>query len=364
MNKAYRIVWNACTNTWTAVQENAKAKGKSSSGRVSAEPATLGGLGLKSSRFVCTALASALMLTAGYANAGPGIFINDGNDDGCIVTSDESSRRNALFFLSNNNLEWAAGQNGGSMPGASAFQGKCTPGDAATQINRALFHGDAGGAGSKHLSLGGRLDVNSGIIGLGDRAAGNNSIRIGSGNTLQAANSQSNSVAIGNDVETKAAMAVGIGPTAKANGQQSVAVGNSVEASGNFSVAIGTSARANAAQTVALGNNANAAGEDALAIGRSANAQAKDSIAFGRSSQAAAKGVAIGSEASAAVANSVALGSGTTAIAAADQSGTKNVNGLNYTYCRQFRQQFCDRWQPSNQTGRGGRSFGCFHRCD
>ena len=333
MNKAYRIVWNACTNTWTAVQENAKAKGKSSSGRVSAEPAALGSLGLKSSRFVCTALASTLMMTAGYANAGPGIFINDGNDDGCIVTSDESSRRNALFFLTNNNLEWAAGQaSGGSMPSANAFRNKCSPADAASQTNRALFHGDAGGAGSKHLSLGGRLDVNSGIIGLGDRAAGNNSIRIGSGNTLQAANSQSNSVAIGNDVETKAAMAVGIGPTAKANGQQSVAVGNSVEASGNFSVAIGTSARANAAQTVALGNNANAAGEDALAIGRSANAQAKDSIAFGRSSQAAAKGVAIGSEAKALVPNSVALGSDTVAVAAADQSGTKNVNGLNYTY--------------------------------
>ena len=333
MNKAYRVIWNVCTNTWTAVQENAKAKGKSSSGRVSAEPATLGSLGLKSSRFVCTALVSALMMTAGYANAGPGIFINDGNDDGCIVTSDESSRRNALFFLTNNNLEWAAGQaSGGSMPSANAFRNKCSPADAASQTNRALFHGDAGGAGSKHLSLGGRLDVNSGIIGLGDRAAGNNSIRIGSGNTLQAANSQSNSVAIGNDVETKAAMAVGIGSAAKANGTQSVAVGNSVESSGNYSVAIGTSARANAAQTVALGNNANAAGEDALAIGRSANAQAKDSIAFGRSSQAAAKGVAIGSDASAAVANSVALGSGTTAVAAADQSGTKNVNGLNYTY--------------------------------
>ena len=250
-----------------------------------------------------------------------------------VLMTDESIRRNALFFLVNNNLEWAAGQaSGGNMPSVNAFRDKCRSGDAASQTNRALFYGDAGGAGSKHLSLGGRLDVNSGIIGLGDRAAGNNSIRIGSGNTLQAANSQSNSVAIGNDVETKAALAVGIGPTAKANGQQSVAVGNSVEASGNFSVAIGTSARANAAQTVALGNNANAAGEDALAIGRSANAQAKDSIAFGRSSQAAAKGVAIGSEASAAVANSVALGSGTTAVAATNQSGTKNVNGLNYTY--------------------------------
>ena len=273
------------------------------------------------------------MMTAGYANAGPGIFINDGTDDGCIVTSDESIRRNALFFLVNNNLEWAAGQaSGGNMPSVNAFRDKCRSGDAASQTNRALFYGDAGGAGSKHLSLGGRLDVNSGIIGLGDRAAGNNSIRIGSGNTLQAANSQSNSVAIGNDVETKAALAVGIGSAAKANGVQSVAVGNSVESSGYYSVAIGTSARANAAQTVALGNNANAAGEDALAIGRSANAQAKDSIAFGRSSQAAAKGVAIGSDASAAVANSVALGSGTTAVAATNQSGTKNVNGLNYTY--------------------------------
>ena len=305
MNKAYRIVWNACTNTWTAVQENAKAKGKSSSGRVSAEPATLGRLGLKSSRFVCTALASALMMTAGYANAGPGIFINDGNDDGCIVTSDESARRNALFFLSNNNLEWAAGQaSGGSMPSANAFRNKCSPTDAASQTNRALFHGDAGGAGSKHLSLGGRLDVNSGIIGLGDRAAGNNSIRIGSGLTLDAANSKTNSIAIGSGVVANA----------------------------NQALAIGSIAKATAEQTVALGNNANAAGEDALAIGRSAHAQAKDSIAFGRSSQAAATGVAIGSDANAAVANSVALGSGTTAVAATNQSGTKTVNGLSYTY--------------------------------
>jgi len=305
MNKAYRIVWNARTNTWTAVQENAKAKGKSSSGRVSAEPATLGSLGLKSSRFVCTALASALMMTAGYANAGPGIFINDGDDGGCIVTSDESSRRNALFFLTNNNLEWAAGQaSGGSMPSANAFRNKCSPADAASQTNRALFHGDAGGAGSKHLSLGGRLDVNSGIIGLGDRAAGNNSIRIGSGSTLDAANSKTNSIAIGSGVVANA----------------------------NQALAIGSAAKATAEQTVALGNNANAAGEDALAIGRSANAQAKDSIAFGRSSQAAAKGVAIGSEAKALVPNSVALGSDTIAVAAADQSGTKNVNGLNYTY--------------------------------
>ena len=305
MNKAYRIVWNARTNTWTAVQENAKAKGKSSSGRVSAEPATLGSLGLKSSRFVCTALASALMMTAGYANAGPGIFINDGDDGGCIVTSDESARRNALFFLTNNNLEWAAGQaSGGSMPSSNAFRNKCSPGDAASQINRALFYGDAGGAGSKHLSLGGRLDVNSGIIGLGDRAAGNNSIRIGSGLTLDAANSKTNSIAIGSGVVANA----------------------------NQALAIGSIAKATAEQTVALGNNAHAAGEDALAIGRSAHAQAKDSIAFGRSSQAAATGVAIGSDANAAVANSVALGSGTTAVAATNQSGTKTVNGLSYTY--------------------------------
>ncbi|WP_241236107.1 YadA-like family protein [Eikenella corrodens] len=262
-------------------------------------------MGFKSPRFAYTAMASAMMMAAGYANAGPGIFINDGDDTGCIVTSDESSRRNALFFLTNNNLEWAAGQaSGGSMPSANAFRNKCTPGDAASQTNRALFYGDAGGVGSKHLSLGGRLDVNSGIIGLGDRAAGNNSIRIGSGLTLDAANSKTNSIAIGSGVVANA----------------------------NQALAIGSIAKATAEQTVALGNNAHAAGMDALAIGRSAHAQAQDSIAFGRSSQAAAKGVAIGSDASAAVANSVALGSGTTAVAAADQSGTKNVNGLNYTY--------------------------------
>ena len=309
MNKAYRIVWNARTNTWTAVQENAKAKGKSSSGRVSAEPATLGSLGLKSSRFVCTALASALMMTAGYANAGPGIYINDGTDEGCIVTNDTSLDGNAMFFYvdlgsGNHQLHWAAGQNGSTKPNINQFRGKCNPTNATSQTDRALFYGNTGGAGSKHLSLGGRLDVNSGIIGLGDRAAGNNSIRIGSGSTLDAANSKTNSIAIGSGVVANA----------------------------NQALAIGSAAKATAEQTVALGNNANAAGEDALAIGRSAHAQAKDSIAFGRSSQAAATGVAIGSDANAAVANSVALGSGTTAVAATNQSGAKTVNGLNYTY--------------------------------
>ena len=34
MNKTYRVVWNESTNTWVAVQETAKAHGKSASGSV------------------------------------------------------------------------------------------------------------------------------------------------------------------------------------------------------------------------------------------------------------------------------------------------------------------------------------------
>ena len=83
MNKVYRTVWNEHTNTWVAVQETAKSHGKSASVGVGIGEAILIRVGTSVPRLVSSAVALALAATAGYAHAGPGIYINDGQDDNC-----------------------------------------------------------------------------------------------------------------------------------------------------------------------------------------------------------------------------------------------------------------------------------------
>ena len=79
MNKTYRVVWNEGTNTWVAVQETAKAHGKSASGSVHGiAVGLLERAGIKIPRFAASTMLLGLTATAGYAHAGPGIYINDG----------------------------------------------------------------------------------------------------------------------------------------------------------------------------------------------------------------------------------------------------------------------------------------------
>lgn len=101
MNKAYRVVWNAHTSTWTAVQKNVKAKGKAAaSGLASITSAILG----KSPRVAYAAVASAMMMAAGSANAGPGIFVsaaayysvNDGGTHGDNYSGNGATKPGAL----------------------------------------------------------------------------------------------------------------------------------------------------------------------------------------------------------------------------------------------------------------------------
>lgn len=69
MNKIYRVVWNKETNTWTAVCEYAKSKGKSSSS--SGVVGALSNGVFTAVRFTYTALVSALILVSGQAWANP-----------------------------------------------------------------------------------------------------------------------------------------------------------------------------------------------------------------------------------------------------------------------------------------------------
>lgn len=167
-----------------------------------------------------------------------------------------------------------------------------------TQTNRTLFYGDTTfgyaidekNAGSKHLTLGGRLDVNSGIIGVGNKGTNGvgatNSIRMGSGTSLDAANDADKAITIGVDSGATAENATTIGHGTKAGRQNAFAIGTNANASGNSAVAVGSGAGTSANSATAVGNDAKATATDASAYGHIATAKGISASAFGHGANA------------------------------------------------------------------------------
>ena len=251
-----------------AVQETAKAHGKSASGSVHGiAVGLLERVGIKIPRFAASTMLLVLTATAGYAHAGPGIYINDGQDVNCTVLPDGSTAVPYAIQPGNPQQVSTPLQGVGSVSvynaadvGLTSSYNPCNSRTTASseahdkQTNRTLFYGDKNHTasetenGAKNLTLGGRLDVNSGIIGLGDRGTNGtnatNSIRIGTGVTLDDANKQTNSIAIGVDTMATEASATALGAKAKAQLENSVALGSGsttgVHASGVESATIGS----------------------------------------------------------------------------------------------------------------------------
>ena len=280
MNKTYRVVWNEGTNTWVAVQETAKAHGKSASGSVHGiAVGLLERAGIKIPRFAASTMLLVLTATAGYAHAGPGIYINDGQDVNCTLLPDGSNAVPYAIQPGNPQQVSTPLQGVGSVSvynaadvGLTSSYNPCnsrtTAGSEAhdKQTNRTLFYGDKNHTasetenGAKNLTLGGRLDVNSGIIGLGDRGTNGtnatNSIRIGTGVTLDDANKQTNSIAIGVDTKATVLDAVSIGAGAEASDTHGV----------GQVTALRYSAKATVAHATALGALSNAATDGSVAV--------------------------------------------------------------------------------------------------
>ena len=104
------------------------------------------------------------------------------------------------------------------LPGAGAG---CSAG--ATKDTQTSYATIYNGNNSTNFTLGGRLDVNSGTLGLGARGNGD-TIRIGGGSTLTQAN-HANSLAIGVNTQIGAGNATALGAGAKASLAGSVALG-------------------------------------------------------------------------------------------------------------------------------------------
>ena len=321
MNHIYKSIFNKALGVFTAVPEFASAHGKGS------ERTVVGRVAKGTAGFAASALAISvgLALTSTSAVAGPGIYINDGkSDDGCLVLPDASGPNVGIYGISNagggiNVSILAPGQ---VAPDKGYFamnaMAPClSSGNAAqaldTQTNRTLFYGnDSYGSGTitnngaKNLTLGGRLDVNSGIIGVGDRGVNGtdatNSIRMGTGTTLDEANKHTNAIAIGVNTATTAEGAVAISAEAKARTSYSIAIGRNATAGGDMvppsnetggAIAIGRNSLSNFIGAVALGNGATVSPAksdgnttDGIAIGTKALVDSYRGMAIGANSQA------------------------------------------------------------------------------
>ena len=300
MNHIYKSIFNKALGVFTAVPEFASAHGKGS------ERTVVGRVAKGTAGFAASALAISvgLALTSTSAVAAPGIFINNGQDPACLaVIDDVATSALQLIYGGSKTIYPAVGVAAGSPLGTKTnfeldARNPCLPtgGTGAenhdTQTNRTLFYNN------KNLTLGGRLDVNSGIIGVGDRgtdgAGATNSIRMGTGTTLDNANKKTNAISIGVDAGASADNAIAMGKTAQASAASAVAISYQAQAKTPYSVALGDRAVAGDDTAGALNN-----GEAAIAIGRQASANVYNGIAIGKQAtikKDSSDGIAIGAE--------------------------------------------------------------------
>ena len=355
MNHIYKSIFNKALGVFTAVPEFASAHGKGS------ERTVVGRVAKGTAGFAASALAISigLALTSTSAVAGPGIYINDGTDKGCFAIPDATIPNVGIHGIVGGHIRPELSVLGASQvlpPDSYYGLDSMTPcyssvgGSAmehfSTQTNRTLFYGknaptSVNDNGAKNLTLGGRLDVNSGIIGVGDRGVNGtdatNSIRMGTGTTLADANKKLNSISIGVDTGASDANAIAIGANTSAAGSNSSAIGLNAKATTDSSIAIGTSSEAGGPATsaallgtkaVAIGYETKALGTSNVALGYGSVAEnGHDSIAIGiKTKTSNLKSIAIGAYGEASGAQSTVIsnnyGSATGAVSTA--SGTRS----------------------------------------
>ena len=341
MNHIYKSIFNKALGVFTAVPEFASAHGKGS------ERTVVGRVAKGTAGFAASALAISvgLALTSTSAVAGPGIYINDGTDAGCLALPDSPKPNTGIYGIGTGN-SIAPGNSivkpeaGYTIPADSYFgldqMKPCLSSLAAnptehfsTQTNRTLFYGKNAPAsvndnGAKNLTLGGRLDVNSGIIGVGDRgtngAGATNSIRMGTGTTLDDANKKTNAISIGVDAGASALSSTAIGANAKARADYSVALGDSA-VSGNNTIG----AANGGGGAIAIGRQSMANNYNAIAIGVSASVSPAAGVTT------ASDGIAIGSETVVDNYKGIAVGAYSQAKGRQSTVIANNVQGSNYS---------------------------------
>ncbi|HII3848400.1 TPA: YadA-like family protein [Pasteurella multocida] len=387
MNKIYRTLWNAATQSWVVVSELAKAGGKTASGKSALVNSVSG--------FSFTLIAASVVLGSGQVNAAEVTGADAGGEgnycfyhspsqsvvcgDATTKTTDKTDNKPAksvvIGFGATNDGETnvaigaksqtskaasiAIGDNAKALDNQAIAIGQ----NATANSDWDISIGRQAGAEQTNVSKEGRniaigdgalkrgKGVNNNIAlgtSAGDRLAGTHNVLMGTyvnadeavqsaltaGSTTKEINAKettdnkyyieaSNTVALGTRALATQLAAVAIGQQAKAFGNQSVAVGNGTKASGQTAIATGSNAHATGSSSIAIGGTVN--GND------TARTLASDNftIAMGLSAQATkSDAIAVGRNAKAAGSNTVSIGYNAGVTKTADEAQSDPNNKL------------------------------------
>ncbi len=174
---------------------------------------------------------------------------------------------------------------------------------------------DASNAGNTSLALGKGATVENDSDGSYQAVVKSDDIAVGTGAKTTASDA---STAIGKSAtvsQSTDAMAIGSSATVGASSNDAMALGKgaTVGSGATDSIAVGTSAKTISADTIAIGQNASATGANSVVIGKGATTTSEGGNAIGLSSTASGNSTAIGQSAKANNYNAVAIGNGATA---------------------------------------------------
>ena len=368
MNHIYKVIWNTITQTWVAVSELSRVKGKTKSS--------------KTLSAVVLAIVSAGAIVGGaeaamFAGQGDGISIQSQERNEKVAKAegvttiaigyDVSSKGTSALAIgmqthatgektvaighlatatgsesaafgvnatAAGNGDIALGKHAVAKGGADGVTGSAALGDEAhaTGAQSAAVGGKSSASGTHTIASGykaGASGENAAAFGADSTASGTNSASIGPSSTA----SGSNSAALGMQAQAKGAGALAAGAAAQATKDGSTAVGTWTEATAEKTTALGDSAHATSNRATALGHNSQATGEFSTAAGVSSRASGSASVATGKNATASgANTIAIGNAANAAGTDSIATGrqaatTGSNAIATgADSSAANNAS--------------------------------------
>ncbi|WP_321956155.1 ESPR-type extended signal peptide-containing protein [Burkholderia cenocepacia] len=245
MNKTYRSVWNAVTNTWTAAAETAKAhsKGSARAARQAVIAIALGGaaIGGAAAAEACTTEdgSSGTVDAAGVCKAAGSDVVSTMGAVGTTAALDDTFIKIATTGT------------------ASVVSG----------TNAIAIGGGASATGASSLALGNATTATS----SSSVAIGNSAVAIG-GN---------NATAVGAGASATTAWATVLGSASTASGNAAIVVGVQSVASGVGANVIGNNAVASGDRAVALGSRASATGDFSVALGGQSVADRDNSVSVG-----------------------------------------------------------------------------------
>ncbi|AKU62851.1 hypothetical protein ADJ80_03350 [Aggregatibacter aphrophilus] len=332
MNKVFRVVWHHATQSWIAVSELSRQKGKTAAS--ADERADISSKGILAST-VATALLVLGSAMPGTVMAAP-FKASDVKPSNEHFVSVAASHRDADITQEvnyNNNAAKAPGsvaigsgasvafedKNGegyGAREGIAIGQnatvklvgavcGDCTPEDPSSEGSIAIGRDSvSGGRGATSIGLGANSEAHGVSIGI-NATTSFSSVAVG----VETKATQKNAVAVGNQAKAEGLYSIAIGLGAHSTGSSDLAVGDGAKASNGQASSFGIKANASGAGSTALGGETKSTGWLSTSIGYLSNSANTGSFAGGARANANGSGaISIGMNSTSTSTNSTALG--------------------------------------------------------